>query len=124
MTNILLIDDDHNEFKLFSTAIKHFHEPLRCIYAHSAENAYEILKNFQPYIIFIEMDMPNTDGIECIKNIAYIKKDLMPIIVLYSDNMSNSICRLAKDAGAANCFTKTGSGLNLINSLSPFLSTL
>jgi PleD family two-component response regulator len=124
MTDILLIDDDHNEFKLFSTAIKHFAEPIRCIYAHSAENAYEILKNFQPYIIFVEMDMPQINGLACIKAIADIKKELMPIVVLYADQMNGTLCQLAKDAGATNCFTKIGSNANLVNSLSPFLSIL
>ena len=124
MINVLLVDDDEDEFFIFSDAIQAFTEPMRCIYAQNADECFRILQNVKPDIIFVDMNMPKMNGIECIKNIKGMHKKNLPLIILYSTHIDPELAETAKAAGATDCLKKTYSLDSLIDRLYPFLNLL
>jgi CheY-like chemotaxis protein len=70
MKDVLLIDDDNDEYFIFSEAMRLFHEPLRGIYAQSPEEAFGMLGRIRPKVIFVDMNMPKINGIECTRRLA------------------------------------------------------
>ncbi len=124
MINVLLIDDDEDEYLIFSDAIQAFTEQMRCIHAKDADQSFRILQNMRPDIIFVDMNMPRMNGIDCIRNIKGMHKKDAPLIVLYSTYIDPELAKKAKEAGASECLQKPASIDALIDSLYPFLNML
>jgi PleD family two-component response regulator len=117
---ILLIDDDEDEEYIFKQALNEASTSCKCIYIPNAERAIEVLNTVLPDFIFIDINMPKMDGLECLSKIKKIKKlENVPMIV-YSTGSDNVIKNKALKLGAADCITKTTS----IASLTEILKTI
>ena len=67
-----LIDDDLDDQEIFFMALQQFDEAIQCDFANDGAKAIEILKADTlnvPDCIFIDMNMPRMDGIECLEQI-------------------------------------------------------
>jgi CheY-like chemotaxis protein len=83
--NILLIDDDEDDRKLFFDSTKEFDKTINCVGAGSGQEALLYLNdqaNPVPDFIFLDLRMPGLSGQECL---AEIKKDprlkSVPVII-------------------------------------------
>ena len=63
---ILLVDDDEDEHEIFLSALKNTGKEFHFVGADSCEKALTILKRLDPDYIFIDLNMPRTDGMICL----------------------------------------------------------
>jgi DNA-binding response OmpR family regulator len=66
---ILLIDDDSDEHSLFKSALENYNSNISCITAFNCEQGYEIGKNNKPSVIFLDMNLPGTNGLACLRKL-------------------------------------------------------
>ena len=105
---ILIIDDDYDEVLIFQQLISDLPYQIECSYAEGAEDALTLLKTISPDIIFLDVNMPKINGIECMSMIRH-NPDLRQIpVVIYSNGINKNMLALADNIGAAACFKKMG----------------
>ena len=84
LSYILYVDDDEDDYEVFSEVVHEINPAAVIEYLHEPENIDIILKTIAPQIIFLDFNMPKVNGIECLKRIrAYKEFDQTPVI-LYS----------------------------------------
>jgi DNA-binding NarL/FixJ family response regulator len=89
---ILLIEDDRIEITKFKRAISSEFSHYIVSLAGNGREALTILENSFPDIILLDLNMPDTNGIEFLKKIKDITKvKHIPIIVLTTSNNSKDI---------------------------------
>src|SRR3954462_318894 len=68
ITRVLLIDDDPDEHEIFSLALKKYNSKITCV---SVNGCIEdlLLINFLPDVVFLDMNMPQTDGLAWLRKI-------------------------------------------------------
>src|SRR5690242_220597 len=64
---VMLIDDDSEEHALFKSALETFNNNIYCITVSSCLQGYEKAKTSKPDIIFLDMNMPGTNGLACLR---------------------------------------------------------
>jgi len=102
MTKILVVDDEIDVCDF----VKHFFEErnFRTFTALSGEEALRMLKKEKPDIILLDIRMKEMDGIETLKRIREIDKDVKVIMVTaVNDQDKMEICR---ELGASKYVTK------------------
>ena len=102
MTKILVVDDEIDVCDF----VKQFFEErnFRAFTALSGEEALRILKKEKPDIILLDIRMKKMDGIETLKRIREIDKDVKVIMVSAVDEQDKmKICR---KLGASKYVTK------------------
>lgn len=103
--NVLLIDDDEDEISIFNEALQRAGICCNCAWANNRQYALQVTP--LPDIIFLDVNMPCVNGLECL---AAIKKSpqLVSIpVVLYSTGMTNELRNKGMMLGAADCIAKT-----------------
>lgn len=82
-THILFSDDDTDDALLFTQAADLLTSPILLSFAEDGEQLMRYLeKEMLPDMIFLDLNMPVKNGIECLKEIRNDKKlDWLPIIV-------------------------------------------
>lgn len=70
-----LIDDDLDDQLIFSLALKQVNHLIRCVTADTGVEALKKLEQFNPDYIFLDLNMPGMNGIECLLKI----KKLIPL---------------------------------------------
>ena len=105
LKKILLIDDDKDEHDFFLEALSHVDSSL-CIYAESAEKGLAIMEEIVPDFIFVDVNMPRSNGFECLRMIKKNRKlDAVPVFI-YSTSVDEEIYTKAHLYGAAGCIKK------------------
>ncbi len=90
--NILVAEDDDDDYLIFSIAIKETSFTYVLKRAENGEILLKCLNDELPDILFLDLLMPCTDGKQCLKEIRANKKyDNLPIIVYSSLNDLNSV---------------------------------
>lgn len=82
LKDILLADDDHDDYDYFDSALRVLAIPYELRHAEDGEMLFELLKEAVPDLLFLDIDMPCKDGITCITEIR--KNPLynhMPVIM-------------------------------------------
>jgi CheY-like chemotaxis protein len=83
--NVLMAEDDDEDFDLFSEAIKELSLKIVLTRAENGEILMKILHNAVPDMLFLDILMPCRDGKECLQEIRSNKKfDDLTIIVYTS----------------------------------------
>lgn len=65
--NILLIDDDEDDYLLLSQALTKLSEQMSLICLSDANRLWEVLEDCKPCLIIIDLYLPKKDGIEILK---------------------------------------------------------
>jgi CheY-like chemotaxis protein len=86
-TNILVAEDDDDDYLIFSIAIRETSHTYVLKRAENGEILLKLLSDEQPDILFLDLLMPCSDGKQCLKEIRANKKyDNLPVIVYSSLN--------------------------------------
>lgn len=103
---ILLIDDDEDEFELFIEALHQADFNCDCIFAKTAEQALNFLRYTFPDFIFLDYNMPKTNGLKCLTKIKQLTnlKDIQ--VILYSTGINDELSKTAISLGASLCIKK------------------
>jgi len=110
---ILLIDDDIDELEVFAEALHSVDKNIQCTQAKDLSEALDFLTYSSPAYIFIDYNMPKTNGLECVSEIKKIKKLEHSKIILYSNFINEEMNQRAISLGAYKCVKKP----NMINVL-------
>jgi len=103
---VLMVDDDADDQLLFANAMQEIDATMHYEIANNGIEALEKLKTFVPDVIFLDLNMPMMNGMECL---AALKKNKMlaqiPVIIFTTTNDKISIAT-AKEMGATAFFHK------------------
>lgn len=85
---VLLIEDDRIEVVKFKRAISEEFKDLEILQASNGKEALELINEPYPHVIVLDLNMPDTDGIEFLSIIKSDENiDHIPVIILTtSDN--------------------------------------
>ena len=103
---ILLIDDDEDELEVFTEALHSVDATIPCTQAKNLDEALDFLRYSSPAYIFIDFNMPKTNGLECLSEIKKFSKLEQSRIILYSNYISEEMNEQAIALGAYNCIKK------------------
>jgi CheY-like chemotaxis protein len=79
---VYLIDDDEDEYLLFQQAIKELKIDVEVRYINNCREMLELLNQGHiPDLIFLDLNMPQISGRECVKKIREKLKDKLSIII-------------------------------------------
>ena len=115
ITKVLLIDDDPDEHEIFSHALKKYNSKITCVTLNGLESLFLI--NFLPDIVFLDMNMPQTDGLACLRKLKETSKFKHIPVYMYSTAAFNHREREAFELGALKWITKPKSMTGYENSL-------
>jgi CheY-like chemotaxis protein len=110
---ILLIDDDKDEFYILHQAIQLAELSHICMWAGDMAHAELLLEQVLPDMILIDYNMPVTNGIQCLGKIRQMNKLHQVPVVIYS-NYINDVTRQQATAQGASCMEKPASMLQLV----------
>lgn len=117
---ILLVDDDQDDQLLFAEALRSADEAVLC---HTAYNGIDALSKLNidgamlPQIIFMDVNMPKMNGIDCLKEIK--KSPLLKYIpvIMYSTSCSPAYQKECFASGAVLYVEKPSDFVQLCNLL-------
>ena len=87
---VLIIDDDEDDRDLFCIAVHEIEPRINCIMARNGEEALQGLRLEypKPHIIFLDLNMPRINGIQCLRE---LKKDRelqdIPVVIYTASNL-------------------------------------
>ena len=120
----LLIDDDFDDQEIFSIALRTADPWGDCIFANDGEHALRLLKNepIHPLIIFIDINMPRMNGVDCLKEIKKLRRFAQTPVYMISTAGNPSIIEECKALGAIDYIIKSPSLAQLEKKLSEIVA--
>jgi DNA-binding response OmpR family regulator len=106
---ILLVDDDEEEFYIFKLALDLSKSDYHCIWANGLEQATHLLNELRPDFVFIDINMPRHNGINCLKTLKELELLNHSTFVMYSSYISEDDHENALQLGASYCMQKAES---------------
>jgi CheY-like chemotaxis protein len=100
--NILIADDDLEDALMLTEALKEHLPSCNCIYTTDGLAALRIIKTeVNPDLVFLDINMPFKNGINCLKDIQ--NNNLLPTtpIFIYSTSKNIKDIKAADELGAA-----------------------
>jgi CheY-like chemotaxis protein len=128
MTNFItcfLIDDDVDDQEIFELALRDVDHSIKCYYANDGVEAVNKLNSeigFIPDFIFLDLNMPRMNGIQCLAQIKKITRLKDVPVIMYSTSSDSKFINEAKKNGASDYLTKPSSIRQLTNVLSLILT--
>jgi CheY-like chemotaxis protein len=116
---IFLVDDDLDDQEIFALALDEINPKFTCVSAKNGLEAMEKLKErtFRPDFIFLDLNMPRMNGIQCL---VEIKKDpeLRDVpVVIYTTSSESRHKEETLGLGATAFMTKPPGIEDLVSSL-------
>ncbi len=105
----LLIDDDQDDQEIFSMALEDINSDIQCVMASNGIAALEKLKAKKPLIpdyIFIDMNMPRMNGMECLQEIQKLDHLKDADVFMYSTSSDEAMIEKSKALGAKDFIVK------------------
>lgn len=122
-----LIDDDTDDHEVFEMALQKIEGDFNFIVAHDGEEGLQKLRrndSFIPDFIFLDINMPRMDGMQCLPEIRKLKHLQHSRIIMYSTTNDEKVRQASQQLGA-DAFMVKPSKLNLlINDLTSIIEKL
>jgi CheY-like chemotaxis protein len=123
---VLVVDDDQDDLEIFSDAVREIDPTIHLITSANGEEALNYLLNraaAHPDYIFLDINMPQVDGRECLQAIRDNKLTGNLRVIMYSTSLSNSDKSLFKSLNA-RFLVKASNYVQLVKSLRDIFGTL
>jgi CheY-like chemotaxis protein len=104
--SVLVIDDDEDDYKFIKEGLILFGLRLSILWSADAPTAFKLLddlKDNQPKLIILDVNMPVMNGMDALK---FLIKTYQIPVVLYTTSCSDEIVQEAKRIGAIDCIKK------------------
>jgi CheY-like chemotaxis protein len=124
MIQCLIVDDDVEDQEVFLLCIKQTLENVVCLTANSGIEALSMFGNgsqYAPHYVFIDVNMPKMNGIDCLRNLREFEHLRDTKIFMYSTTSDNAVVNLSKELGAHDFIVKPSKILEIKNKLSELL---
>lgn len=118
---IFLVDDDEDDCMVFKLALHEAAPGLELHCSNNCDNIIEQLDAIKPDLIFLDINLPRTNGIECLKKIQTGARLNKTPLVMYSSSELPKDLRACFDLGATLYFRKPLSITQLIDALKKIL---
>ncbi|MCW3071937.1 MAG: response regulator receiver protein [Bacteroidetes bacterium] len=119
----LLIDDDNDDHEFFTEAVEALNCKVELIHARSGREALSLLEKMSkhfPDFIFLDLNMPAMNGMECLRKIkADARLKDIPVVMYSTSSNSNDISTSMAN-GAIDYVIKPSSISTLVSSLKKF----
>ena len=106
---IMIVDDDADDREIFIEALKEVDPSIKCLICFDGEDALQYIKSRNaviPDMIFLDLNMPRLNGMQCLAEIRKMKKlDHIPIVIYSTNNNDTQKSRAIRE-GAAYYITK------------------
>lgn len=121
----LLIDDDEDDRELFQIAIDELEQPINFYGVDSCCKALEQLeqKHVQPDFIFLDLNMPQMSGKECLRKLKESAELLHIPVTIFSTSSDPRDKEETSNLGAFDFITKPSKTSELVKILNEFIST-
>lgn len=121
--NCFLIEDDLDDQEIFCMALCAFDDTIHCTFANDGVDAIEKLNGIAntPDFIFIDMNMPRMNGLQCLTQIKMIDRLKQIPVYMYSTSADPNAINEAMALGACNFIVKPANISELTNALSGIL---
>jgi CheY-like chemotaxis protein len=110
--NILIVDDDEDDRDLFCDALNIVDRTINCLMARNGEEALNGLKSEvfpRPDLIFLDLNMPRINGVQCLREIkSHPVFQLIPVVI-YTTSKVTGDKQITKELGAIYFITKPSS---------------
>lgn len=119
--DLFLADDNREDCLSFERAVLHINPHIKLTTVNNGEELLQLLNHYIPQLLFLDLEMPFKNGIQCLQIIRENKMfDSLPIVVFSSTSRINNI-QVAYGFGANLFFTKPGDFTELVSSLNIIL---
>ncbi len=121
MRKCLLIDDDLDDQEIFLMCLEKVCEDVECLTMNDGVNAIAMLGSNTDYVpdyIFIDVNMPKMNGIECLRILKQMEKLRDARIYMYSTTSEGLALEESKKLKAHDFFIKPANILALEEQLS------
>ena len=115
LKDCLLIDDDLDDQEIFLMALHKIDSRLKCSFANNGVEGLAVLSDhlYSPAFIFLDINMPKMNGIECLRQIKMMDHLKACQVIVYSTSTDAAIIRQCKELGADDFLSKP-SGLGIL----------
>jgi CheY-like chemotaxis protein len=118
---VFLIDDDQDDQEIFCMAVESVNKDIMCITVSDCVEALSMLKadkELMPDFIFIDVNMPKMNGIECLTHLVTMEHLKVSKIYMYSTTSEENSVKTCKQLGAIDFIVKPPSIVVLREKLS------
>ena len=118
----LLVDDDADDQEIFFMALQEVDKSIHCIFADGGDALARLNADpsFLPHYIFMDINMPRMNGLECLQEIKKITRLMSVPVFMFSTSADAGIIARAKELGATDFIVKPPS----VSMLSKLLAQL
>jgi CheY-like chemotaxis protein len=120
--HIFLVDDDEDDVAGFLAALNEVDGSCKCTWAKSGDLAIKQLLYLTPDIVFLDINMPGMNGLECLAEIKQLPHLQTVPVVLHSSGLTASYKKRGMELGASAYLEKPDTGPALGELLSRFIS--
>lgn len=116
----MLIDDDQDDQEIFLMALQKADAQINCFLANDGVEGLKTLSDpsYTPRYIFVDVNMPKMNGIECLREIRKRGHLGDSRIIMYSTFAGEGIICQCKELGADEFLTKPTAFAPLVEALS------
>jgi len=117
----LIIDDDQDDQEIFLMCLRKIDKDIECTTANNGVEAIALLMSdggYTPDYIFIDLNMPKMNGIDCLKLIKNIGRLEYSRIFMYSTTSEKSVLAQTMHLGANDFIIKPSKTAELKEKLS------
>lgn len=121
--NCMLIDDDQDDQEIFLMALGKADTQINCRVANDGVEGLKTLFDFSytPQYIFIDINMPKMNGIDCLQQIRKFDHLRSSLIIMYSTSADEAIIQRCKELGADEFLEKPSAFAPLVETLTNIL---
>lgn len=119
----LIVDDDQDDQEIFLMTVAKINKDIKCFTSNNGIEALILLqsKQFIPDYIFLDVNMPKMNGIECLKAIKNLPHLNSSKVFMYSTALESTTLKQSKELGALDFIIKPASLSALKETLSAVL---
>lgn len=122
INSIILAEDDHDDHVFFKDALYDFAPSVSLSIVENGDELLNLLKHYVPDFIFLDLDMPCKNGLECLTEIRSNSMLASIPIVIFSSTSRPANIDAAYDMGADLFFVKPSNYSELVSSIQAILS--
>jgi CheY-like chemotaxis protein len=107
--HVFLVDDDADDREIFSDLLQESFENCMCCFAEDGFHALKKIEadsSFLPHFIFIDINMPRMNGMECLAELRKIPRLSTVPIYIYSTSIEREMAAKCLNLGAAGVVMK------------------
>ncbi len=122
----LLVDDDNDDAELFSEALAEINPPVNFYHVEDGHRAFHFLSNAQnkkPDIIFLDINMPEVSGWQCLIKLKKHEDYKNIPVIMYSTSSALRDKQIAIELGALGLLTKPADFKILVKILNNIANT-